>query len=204
MRRHLVCCRRLVGGCVLLAIAGLGYGCQPPQPIVVNLVYATPEKAEVLGSERTQGVVVHLAPVADERSNQKTLGQTTVQVLPGSDLLTWVQDGMLTLRDQGFTLVLSGSDPPPPGYRIVATVNRVHVRSATASLHSSVVLSVEYYRGGVLQGTRLHHGDGVVEDPSPFEGTYRFNEGRVLQALNLALADAVGQVATTIMELERK
>lgn len=203
MRQRLVC-RRLAEVCMFLVVAGLGYGCQSHPPIVVNLLYATPEEAAVIAAERTQGVVVHLAPVADERSNQKTLGRTTVEVLPGSDLLTWVQDGMLTLRDQGFTLVLSGSDPPPPGYRIVATVTRVYVRSVTASLHSSVVLSVEYYRGGVLQGTRLHHGDGVVEDPSPFEGTYRFNEGKVLQVLNMALAEAVGQVAATIIELEGK
>ena len=107
----------------------------------------------------------------------------------------------MTLGDQGFRLRMSGSDPPE-GYRIRVTITRVYCRSILASLRASIVLSTEYYRDGVLLGKRVHMGEGVVEDSSPLSGTYRFNERRVLQSLNIGLADAVAQVADTIRELE--
>lgn len=174
-------------------------GCQPNGPMTVGLTYIPPESSPA--AHPSSGIVLHLSPVADGRSNRESLGRTTVSILPGSDVLKWVQDGLMTLADSGFDLTLSGSDPIR-GYRLRATVMRVYCRTALASLHSSVVLNVEYYRGGELIGERVHHGESSVEDSSPFEGTYRFSEGRVLQVLNGALADVVSQIAATVGEME--
>lgn len=182
----------------LLGVVLMITGCRP-RPMVVNLEYTPPDRAPSGDSPRN--IVVHLSPVVDARSNQDTIGQTTVSVLPGSDVLQWVQAGLLTLADRGFDLRMSGSDPLD-GYRLRVTVMRVYCRSTLTTLRSSVVLSVEYFRNGEMVATREHRGEHIVEDNSPFEGTYRFNERRVLQALNSGLADAVAQVAATVEELE--
>lgn len=186
-----------------LALVAAFTGCmmQKTKPIIVDLVYIPPEQAAEAGEAPAKDVVVHLAPVVDARSNRESIGQTTVSVLPGSDVLLWVQDGLLTLGDRGCDLNLSGSDPVE-GYRLVVTVDRVYCRSASATLRSTIVLSVEYYEGGQLLGKRVHRGEAVVQDSSPFEGTYAFNEGRVLEVLNGGLGDAVEQIHAVIDEME--
>ncbi len=190
--------RAITGALCLLGIALMFTSC-PPRPLLVKLDYHAPEAA--LGGNPPRNVIVHLSPVVDARSNRDTIGQTSVSVLPASDVLLWVQDGLVTLADQGFDLSMSGSDPPD-GYRLRVTVTRVYCRSTITTLRSSVVLSVEYFRDGVLKATREHRGEDVYEDNSPFEGSGRFSQGRVQQVLNNGLAETVAQIAATIEELE--
>ncbi|MFH1277203.1 MAG: hypothetical protein ABIK65_02330 [Candidatus Eisenbacteria bacterium] len=192
---------RFAGVIGLLAAIVVFAGCRPNQPILVDLTYIPPDENAEKPGGGAEDVVIHLSPVVDDRSNRDTIGKTTVSVIPESDVMLWVQEGLTSLGDWGYDLRLSGSDPPE-GYRLRVTVSRVYCRSAMATLRSTIILSVEYYRGGELLGKRVHRGETVLEDRSPLEGTYRFNEGRVLEALNGGLGDAVGQIAATLAELE--
>ena len=190
----------VVVAAILVAMSlGLA-GCQSHKPIVVDLTYLSPDD-EGAAQAAGKGITVHLSPVADERSNRDTIGRTTVPVLPGSDVITWVRAGLLTLDGNGFALSLSGSDPVD-GYRLRVATDRVYCRSTGASLRATVVLSVEYYRNGDLMGKRQHHGEEMVQDHSLLESTYKFNDRYVLTALNGALSDVVDEIAATLLELE--
>jgi len=171
--------------------------CATSEPaILVGLLYAPPKNLTAM----PPSVVVHLSPVVDARSDPEAIGHTTVIVRATSDVLAWVREGLLTLGEQGYELSMSGSDPPE-GFRLRVTVTRVYCRSVVNSLRSSVVLVVEYFRGGELVAKRQHRGESTYQDMGLFSGTYRFNEARVLQVLNDGLGNAVAQIAATLKEL---
>jgi uncharacterized lipoprotein YajG len=190
------------GGAVLLALGVfilLLSGCNGQKSMVVDLTYLPPDAAAA--AESVDRVVVHLSPIADERSNRETIGRTTVSILPRSNVINWVQDGLLTLEDRGFDLSFSGSDPPD-GYRLRVGVSRVYCQSTLRALRATVILSVSYFRDGVLLKESLHVGESIVEETSFFGDPYKFSNGTIRRALNEGLNDTVAQIAATIRELE--
>jgi len=132
-----------------------------PDGALVPLVYeATAREAEPVRLAGTCPVLV--APPQDQRQNKQAIGATLRGPLVTGDPAPWLTDGLLQLKDAGFSVQKAGSDAPPPGGLLVRTsLSRAYTWQVGLKIFGMIALKAEFVdANGVLQAKRYRaHGD---------------------------------------------
>ncbi len=177
------------------------------KPIYVNLVRGPIQTESEPGepSRQDERPSIGIIRLTDDRSNKKTVGSIIGPVVCTSDLLAWVLGGFHGLEREGYRVF--DNDPSPAqvhsGIDLEISVTRVNCRSQRTLLRGSVVIRVTFHEGDAVLGQRLYRGDGIREDNSIFESSYKFKGKDVLVVLNAALTDAVSKTETDLEQFIR-
>jgi hypothetical protein len=132
-----------------------------PDGAPVPLVYETAAReAEPVRQAAVCPIV--LAPPQDQRQNKQAIGATFRGPLITGDPAPWLTDGLLQLKDFGYSVQKAGADAPPPGGLLVRTsLSRAYTWQVGFKIFGMIALKAEFVdANGVLQAKRYRaHGD---------------------------------------------
>lgn len=105
---------------------------------------------------------VHVAPTDDQRQNKLTIGATVRGPLLTGEASPWVTDGLLQLKDHGYTVQrVDDGSVPAGGLHVKTTITRAYTWQIGFKIFSMVALKAQFSNAnGVVQDKYYRaHGD---------------------------------------------
>lgn len=162
-----------------------------PMPLVYE---ATAREAPAVA--RTGTCPIHVVPALDRRQNQQTIGASIRGALLTGEASPWVTEGLMHLKDWGYTVQRADASAPAPAQGVVvkATLTRAYTWQVGLKLFSMIALKAEFAdKNGVLQEKYYRaHGDKTNMWGAP---------GEYVTALNYGLNNLLRVMADDLSEL---
>jgi hypothetical protein len=146
----------LLGSVPMLALAADDAN---PVPLEMKYDASAREKPTV---KRQDTCPIHIVRTQDERQNKETLGATFRGALMSGDAGLWMSEGLVQLKEFGFTVdEVNGEAAPSDGLTVKTAVTRAYTWHVGIKIFGMVAMKAKFYdKNGVLQEKYYRaHGD---------------------------------------------
>lgn len=170
-----------------LAAALVTCGCSRA-PIVLDMQFQPQTEDRVFPLRPCR---VAFRPVIDSRSNTKTIGVLSKQVVLGNNPAKWVDEGIkAAFPPPGFVLVEAEAETDVVGE---VELEKVYVQYVLSNFETSVTLRSVLILPGAARRSTLHRGSDV-------KANWFNGDGEIMYSLNTSLNKAVAAIAKDVTE----
>lgn len=163
-------------------------GCAGRPPIVLPAQFEPPH-IKVAPAAPGPQCRLHIAEVHDARDDTHFMGQLGDRPVRATDSVAWVRSGLASLS-RNSRIVLEGTDAPDVEARV--DLIKGYVQGAASTKTANVVLVASLHSGREPDSRKTYRGGEEGPD-------WAASEEEALGILNLALADALRDIAADVL-----